>query len=431
MNQTPRPTPRLALGRLSCRPGRVLAAGASALALGGLLASAAPAAAKPAGTTPAASAAPATAGLRAACAAVPPGHMRCFVLYRPQQVKRALALGQATHPVGWGARALERAYRLPANLAARQTIAVSIAFHTPHLADYLKTYRAHYGLPPCSTASGCLRIVNQNGKASPVAPSGLNTGWDLEATLDVSMISAACPHCKILVVEASGNDDASLARTDDTAARLGAGVISNSYGQRENGQALAYRKDYVHPGRMVVVSSGDYGFDAANFPADLAAVTAVGGTSLAIAHNRRGFSEQVWNDPSLFGASGSGCSAYVSKPSWQHDRHCPGRTVADISAVAANVPIFNAAYGGWVTVAGTSVSSPFVAGAYGLAGNAASVTPRHLYQHAADFFDITRGNNALVGGTPEQVCGDDYLCAAKQGYDAPTGLGSPNGIAGL
>jgi subtilase family serine protease len=208
-------------------------------------------------------------------------------------------------------------------------------------------------------------------------------------------------------------------------------VISNSYGQRENGQVLTYRKDYLHPGHTVVASSGDYGFDAANFPADLAGVTAAGGTSLAAAHNRRGFTERVWDDPNLIGASSSGCSAYVRKPSWQHDQHCPGRTVADISAVAANVPIFNTAWGGWVTVAGTSVAAPFVSGAYGLAGNAAFASPRHLYRHPADFFDVTRGNNALVGGTPQQVCGGDYLCVAKKGYDAPTGLGSPDGIGGL
>ena len=434
MNVTPRSAHRGAGHR---RGARALAATASTVALCGMLATAGPASAAPrstptaSGTAASGSTASGTTGLRAACPAVPSGKMRCFVLYQPQYaVNRAMAAGHKTHPVGWAPKTLERAYRLPVNLGSHQTIAVSIAFHTPRLANYLQIYREHYGLPPCATASGCLRIVNQQGKASPAAPSGVGSGWDLEATLDVSMISAACPHCKILVVEADSNDDADLARTDDTAARLGARVISNSYGQRENGLSLTYRKDYQHPGHMVVASSGDLGFDAANFPAVLGSVTAVGGTSLASAHNKRGFTESVWNDPNLFGASSSGCSAYVGKPSWQHDKHCPGRTVADISAVAANVPIFNSAWGGWLTVAGTSVAAPFISGVYGLAGNAALVTPRHLYQHAADFFDVTRGNNALTG-TAKQVCGADYLCEAKKGYDAPTGLGTPDGIAGL
>jgi subtilase family serine protease len=120
----------------------------------------------------------------------------------------------------------------------------------------------------------------------------------------------------------------------------------------------------------------------------------------------------------------------VAKPAWQHDRHCPGRTIADVSAVAADIPVFNAFYGGWVTVAGTSVSAPFISGVFGLAGNATSITPRYLYQHAADFLDITHGNNLLVGG-PTAACGGDYLCKARKGYDAPTGLGTPDGIAGF
>jgi hypothetical protein len=370
--------------------------------------------------------------LRAACPAVPAGRMRCFTLYRPQpRVNRSLAAGTVTHPVGWSPQALERAYRLPVSRRSHQTVAVSIAFHTPKLADYLATYRRQFHLPPCTKASGCLRIVNQKGKARPQAPSGLASGWDLEATLDVSMISAACPHCKILVVEANDNSIANLGRSDVTAARLGAQVISNSYGARENAATQSFAKDYRRAGHTIVASAGDFGFDAANFPANLAVVTAVGGTTLHRARNARGFSERVWDDArTLFAAGGSGCSAYVSKPSWQHDNHCPGRTVSDISAVASNIPIFNRFYGGWVTVAGTSASAPLVAGTYGLAGNASHLTPRFLYRHRHDFFDITAGNNALVG-PPGQVCGSDYLCQARKGYDAPTGIGTPDGIAGL
>ena len=369
--------------------------------------------------------------LRPACPAAPAGQMRCFALYRPQQRNGlARAAGEVSHPAGWSAQALEHAYRLPVSRHSHQTVAVSIAFRTPKLADYLATYRRHFHLPACATASGCLRIVNQQGKAKPVAPSGLGTGWDLEATLDVSMISAACPRCKILVVEGNSANFPDLARTEVTAARLGAQVISNSYGGRETGSAMRFARDYRLAGHTIVASSGDLGFDAANFPASLAVVTAVGGTTLHRARNVRGFSERAWNDPADFAAGGSGCSAYVTKPSWQHDSHCGGRTVADISAVASNVPVFNRFYGGWITVAGTSVAAPLVAGAYGLAGNASHRTPRYLYRHRRDFFDITAGNNALIG-PPGQVCGSDYLCQARKGYDAPTGLGTPDGIAGL
>jgi hypothetical protein len=373
----------------------------------------------------------ARAGLQPACPRPRPGDMRCFALVQPQYaVNRALAAGRKTRPQGWTPQQLERAYRLPVNLRSHQTVAVSIAGRTPHLGSYLRTYRAHFGLPPCGQPSGCLRIVNQKGRATPAAPSSLGSGWDVEATLDVSMISTACPYCKILVVEANSPSVSDLARTDDVAARLGAQVISNSYGIRESGVSQTFARAYEHPGHMVVASSGDLGFDAANFPANLASVTAVGGTTLSRAHNARGFTERVWNDPSIFGAGSSGCSAYVRKPAWQHSPHCPGRTVADTSAVAADIPIFNQAWGGWLTVAGTSVAAPLTSGIYGLAGNATVVTTRDLYRHAADFFDITRGNNVLFG-TAKQSCGDDYLCVAKRGYDAPTGLGTPNGIAGF
>jgi hypothetical protein len=370
------------------------------------------------------------AAMRPACPSAPAGYERCFVLYQPQpRGGRASAAGisaRAPAPQGWSPSALEHAYRLPVQRESHQTVAVSIAFNTPGLGQYLAVYRKHFGLPPCTVASGCFRKVNQRGKAAPLPLSGAGSGWDLEATLDVSMISVACPHCRILVVEADDPTDGNMAATDNTAARLGAQVISNSYGQRENGAALTYAKAYDHPGHVTVVAAGDLGFTAANFPADLATVTAVGGTELARAHNRRGFSEQVWNT-SLLGAGGSGCSAYVRKPAWQHDRHCPMRTVADVSAVAADIPIYNKLWGGWITIAGTSVAAPLVAGVYGLAGNAAALRPGGLYQHARALFDVTRGNNALLSPA-KLACGGDYLCLAKKGYDAPTGLGTPDGI---
>ena len=67
------------------------------------------------------------------------------------------------------------------------------------------------------------------------------------------------------------------------------------------------------------------------------------------------------------------------------------RTVADVSAAAFNIPVYNSVYGGWVTVAGTSASAPLIAGVYGLAGNGATTTQKFLYAHASSLFDITSG----------------------------------------
>jgi subtilase family serine protease len=242
------------------------------------------------------------------------------------------------------------------------------------------------------------------------------------------MVSAACPTCKILVVEANSPDFGPLATAENTAARLGAAAISNSYGAREIGFFLPFAKAYNHPGHAIVASTGDFGYTAAQFPAALTSVTAVGGTILFRSTDKRGWGEQVWNTPGA-GAASSGCSAYVAKPRWQHDTHCPGRTAADVSAIAWNVAVYNKDWGGWFTVGGTSASSPLIAGIIGLAGNGAKFVPGYEYAHAkGNLYDVTGGNNDWFFGQGGKDCGNDYLCVAKKGYDAPTGLGTPNGI---
>ena len=183
----------------------------------------------------------------------------------------------------------------------------------------------------------------------------------------------------------------------------------------------SFAKAYDHPGHVITVSSGDQGFNAAKFPADLDTVTAVGGTQLARAHNARGWSEQVSDTG---GASGSSCSAYELKPAWQHDKHCQMRTAADVAAVAWKVAIYNAHWGGWFDVGGTSAASPLIAGVYALAGNAAKAAPGYEYAHSKWLYNITVGSNDREGGA---TCGHDYLCQAGKGYNGPTGLGTPDG----
>jgi subtilase family serine protease len=188
------------------------------------------------------------------------------------------------------------------------------------------------------------------------------------------------------------------------------------------------RKYYVHPGVPVVVSSGDYGFTTAQFPAVLQTSVAVGGTTLtAAAGTPRGWSETAWS------GAGSGCSAYIPKPAWQHDNHCLMRTVADVSAVAdpdTGLAIYDTfatsdyTSTGWFQVGGTSLSSPLVAAMIARAGHAARYSSASsLYANQGAFTDVVGGSNGY--------CGKDYLCTGKPGYDAPTGLGTPNGLGGL
>ncbi|HEY3502689.1 MAG TPA: S53 family peptidase [Actinocatenispora sp.] len=368
-----------------------------------------------AGTLPAAATPdPAT---RAACGTAGPGEARCLAEYRTGGAHR-MSVSPHAAPDGYGPADLRSAYRLPAK-GGTGTVAIVDAYGYPTAEKDLAAYRKQFGLPACTVASGCLRIVNQNGKTSPL-PEG-DPGWGVETALDLQMASAACPSCKLLLVQGDDASLDSLGIAVDTAVTLGASVVSNSYGADEFNGMADYAKYYTHPGVPILASSGDAGFTAASFPAVLPGTIAVGGTSLTKATNARGWKESAWE------GAGSGCSAWIDKPAWQKDRNCAMRTVADVSAVAdpdTGVAVYDTyelgADAGWLVVGGTSASSPYVAGVIALAGHPKTVTPKKLYGEPKAFFDAVGGSNGY--------CGGDYLCTGLKGYDAPTGLGTPNGI---
>ena len=393
------------------------------------------AAAVPAGaaTTPVAHA-PAT-NVRAACPTT--ALVRCFAEVRTDVHGGLGVRGAAAHsktasalPAGYGPATLQGAYHLPSVGGQGQTVAVVDAGDDATAEADLAVYRSTYGLSACTTANGCFKKVDESGTASPLPP---DDGWGVEISLDLDMVSAACPDCHILLVEA-GDDEGfdSFATAENTAARLGATEISNSYGATEDEDMALYSSAYRHPGTAITASSGDSGFGIPNFPAVFSSVIAVGGTTLSPSTNSRGWTESAWNSDG--GAAGSGCSAYIAKPAWQKDPNCPGRTVADVSADAdpnTGPAIYdsnpNDQVGGWAIVGGTSAASPFIAGVIALAGNPSALpNASYIYAHgnSANLNDAVGGNNDGEGGD----CGGDYLCNALPGYDAPTGLGTPNGI---
>ncbi|HEY3873005.1 MAG TPA: S53 family peptidase [Actinocrinis sp.] len=371
----------------------------------------------------------------AACAQAAPGFAHCFAEVRTDVDGGKGVRGPHAHaargtlaaalPTGYGPAQLHAAYNLPTTGGANQTVGIIDAGDDPSAEADLAVYRTTYGLPACTTANGCFTKVNGEGQASPLPP---DQGWDVEISLDLDMVSAACPACHILLVEADDASFAGLATAVDTAAALGATEISNSYGAGEQNGMQAYEAAYSHPGVAVVASSGDFGYGIPNLPAVFPTVIAVGGTSLKQAPGTaRGWSESVWNSEG--GAAASGCSAWIDKPAWQTDPNCPGRMVADVAADAdplTGPAVYDTDNGepGWFVVGGTSAASPFIAGVIALAGNP-QLYPNasRFYSLAADLNDVTSGNNVL--GVD---CGGDYQCNGLPGYDGPTGNGTPNGL---
>lgn len=325
---------------------------------------------------------------------------------------------QANVPSGLNPADLQAAYHLPSNSSGYgQTIAIIEAYDDPNAEADLAVYRAQFGLPDCTTANGCFRKVDQNGGTIYPQP---DTTWAQEASIDLDTASATCPNCHLMLVEATSASSQNLGEAVNTAVRLGAHIISNSYGESEVAAETSYAADYNHPGVVMVASAGDAGYGV-EYPAAFNTVIAVGGTTLKrSATNARGWKETTWSGTS------SGCSAYISKPSWQVDSSCNKRMVVDVAAVAdptTGVSVYDtyAKVGGWHVFGGTSVAAPIIAAAYALAGNAESINaPATLYSHPGDLFDITRGS---VG-----TCSVSYFCNAGPGYDGPSGLGTPNGI---
>lgn len=365
---------------------------------------------------------------RACAVTKKPGRMACMVLIRTnvaQHSQRVLGADAAPAGDGYGPSSLQSAYSLPSSTAGSgETVAVVDAYNDPDAAADLATYRSDWGLPACGT--GCFRVVNQNGAASPLPASAGSSGWDVEESLDIDMVSAICPLCRIILVETSSATTASLGTGVNSAVSLGADFVSNSYGGSESSSDSTYDSEYYnHPGVAVTASAGDDGYGV-DYPAASQYVTAVGGTSLSTASNSRGWTETVWGSSSGGEGTGSGCSADDPKPSWQTGSGCSNRTNNDVAADAdpnTGLAVYDSySQGGWLEVGGTSASSPMIASVFALGGTPAAGTypSSYIYKHTSSLFDVTSGANGS--------CSPAYLCTGETGYDGPTGWGTPDGV---
>jgi hypothetical protein len=362
---------------------------------------------------------------------------------------------------------------------APQTIALVDAYDDATIEHDLDVFDKQFALPACTAVNGCLRKVNQSGKATPLpASSGeKERGWAQEIATDVEVSHGVCPSCRIVLVETSSNSNSSLYAGEQTAAALGANEISNSWGGQEpNADNAAFN----HPGIVITASSGDYGYldwfseepaQAANYPASSPHVVAVGGTRLTLSAAKTWESETVWNDGGSSsgklegsGADGGGCSGRFGAPAWQlalPNWAAVGcgttRAVADISADGdpySGVAVYDSTESprgekGWAAIGGTSVASPIIAAAFALAGGSQGVAYpgrllyENLQQDPASLHDVVSGSNGeclkkfkknsgTSGCTIEEQarsCTAQAICLAGSGYDGPSGVGTPNGLA--
>jgi subtilase family serine protease len=393
-----------------------------------------------------------TNGVRPVCAVPSQGFVQCHAIrldnpaaWQGQQMaaNKGPAPSSST-PSGYGPSALQSAYALTTapSVGAGKTVAIVDAYDDSTAFADLSTYRSTFGLPAitdgstgaCSTLSSSSTPCFVKAYASGPQPSN-NVGWAEEISLDVDMVSAICPHCNILLVEAASNSYANLATAERTAAGLPNVVaISNSYGGGDSSSdstfdGSSYFNFVSDFGKVAVTaSSGDNGYGV-EYPAASPYVTAVGGTHLT--NSSGAWSETVWS------GAGSGCSSYEPAPSWQPKTSlCSKRTVADVAADAdpyTGVAVYDTdGEPGWMVFGGTSVASPIIASVYALAGG---TTPQALYG-STSLRQVPTGSNS----NSRHSC-TTYLCNAADSltswntssgtgtgrYNGPTGNGTPQG----
>ena len=344
------------------------------------------------------------------CGTPTPGRAACMAERRTDVRSAPAGAVPAVAPVGYGPADLRQAYNLTAD--STQTVAIVDAFDDSTAESDLANYRFQYALPACTTSNGCFTKVGQTGGTPP---SASNSGWNTEISLDLDMVSAICPGCHILLVEATDSTLTNLYQAEDYAAGH-AKFVSNSWGTGEYAAETVDDGNFNHRGVAITVSSGDNGFGT-EYPATSPYVTAVGGTTLSRASNARGWSESAWS------GAGSGCSAYEPRPSWAPViTGCSKRAMADVAAVAdpnTGVAVYQAGTG-WEEVGGTSAAAPIIASVYALAGTPgpSDYPVTYPYAYPAQLYDITSGSNGFCPPTP--------MCAAGPGWDGPTGLGTPD-----
>jgi len=325
-----------------------------------------------------------------------------------------------------------------------RAIVIVDAYDYPTAAADLATFSSFFGLP----AANFTKVI-ANGNGACVTPP-YNSGWALEAALDVQWAHAMAPKAKIILVEACSNSWADMMYAEQIAIQqanaAGGGEISNSWGGAE-WSTESTDWDWVFRSNWVAnkpvnffFSAGDSGLGA-QYPSASPWVTSVGGTTI-----NRDPTTQAFLSESCWAGSGGGTSAYETYSTtfgsgtgpWtnyqyplfgQAARHSPD--ISFDADPASGAWVYNA--GNWYVVGGTSLAAPLVAGITNTSNNRLGMAPKAggyytnaqnnlLYaelltnkDYGVNFYDVTTGNNGA---------------AAAVGWDQCTGVGSPRGRVG-
>jgi len=306
---------------------------------------------------------------------------------------------------------------------AGQIIAIVDAYAYPitTIQANLNKFCAQFSIPSTTVVS---KIMTSSSGRMP----SVNSGWELEISLDVQWAHAIAPGATILMVQAYSASFTDMMVAVDYAVNNGATVVSMSWGANEFSSQTMYNQRFKsknNKGENVVylASSGDTG-GVVCWPSCSNNVVAVGGTSLNVDVNGNRTSETGWN------GSGGGISLFEGIQTCQRNYGLTGtkRQVPDVCFVAdpnTGVPVYDS--GEWFQVGGTSLSAPCYAGIIAIAnqirknGRKINLTTNsvltYVYgtktsgKYSLDFFDVISGTAGRFG--------------TKVGYDNVTGLGSP------
>lgn len=405
------------------------------------------------------------------------------------------AYGKSTYPTyicGYTPSQIQSAYGRTALTKAGktadgkgQTVAIIDAYGSPTMLKDINTYSKTYGLPTMTKTTYKEMVPNKSAFTDEDLCGGGPAGWQGEQALDVAAVHGTAPGANILYVggtNCGGGLDVAMSKILDN--KL-ANIVSNSYG--DVGEALPASTMFgqvnlqlqaAGEGIGLYFSSGDNGdesgqlpYTSPDFPASSPWVTAVGGTSLAVAKSGAYVFETGWGSsraqivngayaqalPGIYrGGAGGGVSAVFAQPSYQAgvvpNSLAWGRRVSpDISALADP-------YTGYVigispindnaamttdpytveTYGGTSLASPLTAGQVAVAqqvsGKVVGWANPLIYKasKAGVFTDVVPPVKTQALAFTSPSTGNKYLITLNtdtslttaKGYDDVTGVGS-------